>query len=359
MAFSNAEIAECLALVADEYTDHRKKALKSGSRAAFLWDEEAETVLERGGELTDLPKIGPWLSHLIEGWIESPPGRPAPSPLRHDFMTMSQAVAILADAPGWREELKGDLQMHSTYSDGGGSIADMAEAAEALGHEYISITDHSKGLKIAGGIDEETLAKQGAEIDAVNDELGGRGSRLRVLRSIEVNLNPQGEVDMEDDALDALDVIVGSFHSKLRVKEDQTERYVAALTNRHVNVLGHPRGRVYNFRLGLTADWPHVFAAAAENDTAIEINCYADRQDLNRELLEIAAASGCRFSLGTDSHSPRQLGNVRFGLAAAASVGIDRSRIVNFLPREDLLEWAGRRREDKRGKQAGKGPAPA
>lgn len=344
MGFTNRDVAECLALVADEYADHRKKALKSGSRAAFLWDEEAEDLLEQGRNLTELPKVGPWLSRLIQGWIEDPPGRPDPSPLRTDFMTMSEAVAILSDAPGWREELKGDLQMHSTYSDGYGSIADMAAAAEALGHEYISITDHSKGLKIAGGIDEPTLAKQGEEIAALNDELEGRGSRLRVLRSIEVNLDPRGEVDMDDGSLDALDVVVGSFHSKLRVKEDQTDRYVAALRNRHVNVLGHPRGRVYNFRLGLTADWPRVFAAAAETDTAVEINSYADRQDLNRDLLRIAAESGCRFSLGTDSHSPKQLSNVRFGLAAAASTGIDRSRIVNFLPREELLEWAGARR---------------
>ena len=344
MAFTNAAIAECLALVADEYADHRKKALKSGSRAAFLWDEEAADLHEQGRDLTELPKVGPWLAHLIRGWIEDPPGRPDPSPLRSDFMTMSQAVAILRDAPGWREELKGDLQMHSTYSDGYGSIAEMADAAEALGHEYISITDHSKGLKIAGGIDEATLARQASEIDEVNDALGGRGSHLRVLRSIEVNLNPGGEVDMDDGALDALDVVVGSFHSKLRLKDDQTDRYVAALRNRHVNVLGHPRGRVYNFRLGLTADWPRVFATAAETGTAIEINCYADRQDLNRELLRIAAQSGCRFSLGTDSHSPRQLANVRFGLAAASSVGIDRSRIVNFLPRADLIEWAGTRR---------------
>ena len=344
MPFSNADIAECLALVADEYADHRKKALKSGSRAAFLWDEEAEDLLEQGRDLTELRKVGPWLARLIGGWIEDPPDRPAPSPLRTDFMTMSQAVAIIAGTPEWRDELKGDLQMHSIYSDGYGSIAEMADAADALGHEYISITDHSKGLKIAGGIDEETLAKQGAEIESVNDELAGRGAKLRVLRSIEVNLNPQGEVDMEDAALDALDVVVGSFHSKLRVKEDQTERYLAALRNRHVNVLGHPRGRVYNFRLGLTADWPRVFDAAAETDTAVEINCYADRQDVNRGLLEIAASSGCRFSLGTDSHSPRQLSNVTFGLAAAASVGIDRSRIVNFLPREELLAWAARRR---------------
>ncbi|HEX2056754.1 MAG TPA: PHP domain-containing protein [Actinomycetota bacterium] len=344
MPFSNADIAECLALVADEYTDHRKRALKKASRAAFLWEEEAEAVLEEGRKLSELPRVGPWLAHLIEGWIEDPPGRPPPSPLRQDFMTISQAVEILEGAPEWRRDLKGDLQMHSTYSDGYGSIAEMADTAEALGHEYISITDHSKGLKVAGGIDETTLARQGAEIDAVNRVLTDRGARLRVLRSIEVNLNPQGEVDMDDDALDALDVVVGSFHSKLRVKEDQTERYVAALRNRHVNVLGHPRGRVYNFRLGLTADWPRVFAEAAETGTAVEINCYADRQDLNRDLLRVASASGCRFSLGTDSHSPKQLGNVLFGLAAAVSAGIDRSRIVNFLPREELLEWAARRR---------------
>ena len=340
MGLTNAEIAEYLALVADEYTDHRKKALKKGSRAAFMWDEEAEAVLAAGRPLTDLPRVGPWLAHLIRGWIDDPPGRPDTSPLRTDFMTMSHAVTVLEDAPEWQAELKGDLQMHSTYSDGGGAIAEMAAAADVLGHEYIGITDHSKGLKIAGGIDEETLARQAAEIDEVNDVLAGAGSDLHVLRSIEVNLNPQGEVDMEGAALRALDVVVGSFHSKLRVKEDQTDRYVAALHNPYVDILGHPRGRVYNFRLGLSADWPRVFAAAAENDKAVEINCYPDRQDLNRELLALANASGCRLSFGTDSHAPDQLGNIRLGLAAAITTGIDRSRIVNFMGRAELLEWA-------------------
>jgi putative hydrolase len=352
VAFTNAQIAECLALVSTEYADHRKSALKKASRAAFMWDEEAEAVLASGRSLDTLPRIGPWLARLVRGWIEDPPGIPEPSPLRHDFMTMSQALAVLDGAPGWREDLRGDLQMHSRYSDGGGTIAEMAAAAEELGHEYIAITDHSKGLKVAGGIDETMLARQADEIAAVDDALEGRGSKLRVLRSIEVNLNPQGEVDMDDAALDALDVVVGSFHSKLRVKEDQTERYVAALRNPHVNVLGHPRGRVYNFRLGLTADWPRVFDEAAANDVAIEINCYPDRQDLNRELLEVAKASGCRLSLGTDSHASYQLPNVRFGLAAAAGVGTDRSRIVNFLPRDELLEWA-RRRLDRPGRNTG------
>ncbi|MDQ3957327.1 MAG: PHP domain-containing protein [Actinomycetota bacterium] len=344
MSLTNAQIAECLALVADEYADHRKRALRKGSRAAFLWPEEAADVLEAGRSLTELPRVGPWLARLIKGWIESPPAAPAPSPLRRDFMTTSEALTVLESRPEWQAELRGDLQMHTTYSDGGGTVAEMADAAEALGHEYISITDHSKGLKIAGGIDESVLAQQADEIAAVNDALAARGARLRVLRSIEVNLNSQGEVDMEDAALMDLDLVVGSFHSKLRVKEDQTERYLAALANPHVNVLGHPRGRVYNFRLGLSADWPRVFDAAVETDTAVEINCYADRQDLNRELLVHAKASGCRLSLGTDSHAPRQLVNVRLGLAAAASVGIDRDRIVNFLPRERLLEWAAARR---------------
>jgi putative hydrolase len=340
VGFTNARIAECLALVAGEYTDHRKSALKKAARAAFMWDEEAEAVLEAGRSLTELPRVGPWLAHLIEGWIEEPPGQPETSPLRQDFMTMSEAVEILEGAPEWRDELKGDLQMHSTYSDGGGAIAEMAAVADELGHEYISITDHSKGLKIAGGIDEMMLRRQAAEIAEVNDVLAGSGSDLRVLRSIEVNLSPAGEVDMDEDAMRSLDVVVGSFHSKLRVKEDQTERYLAALANPLIDILGHPRGRVYNFRLGLRADWPRVFAAAAEHDKAIEINCYPDRQDLNRDLLRIAAESGCRLSLGTDSHAPYQLGNIRFGLAAAASVGIERSRIVNFMEREELLAWA-------------------
>jgi histidinol phosphatase-like PHP family hydrolase len=150
---------------------------------------------------------------------------------------------------------------------------------------------------------------------------------------------------MSEESLAALDLVTGSFHSSLRVKEDQTERYLAALRNPTIQILGHPRGRVYNFRLGLSADWPRVFAEAAALDKALEINCYPDRQDLNVDLLELARAAGTRISLGTDSHHPWQLAFIELGLAATLRAGIPAERIVNFMPLEELRAWVARARQ--------------
>src|SRR5207302_11469567 len=144
------------------------------------------------------------------------------------------------------------------------------------------------------------------EIAQLNAQLRSRDQKCFVLRSVEMNLNPQGEGDMEQDCLSTLDIVLGCFHSALRKKEDQTERYLAALRNPAIHILGHPRGRIYNFRLGLSADWARVFALAAQLDKAVEIDCYPDRQDLSIELLAIARKEGCRISMGTDSHGPSQ-----------------------------------------------------
>src|SRR5205085_5583825 len=140
-------------------------------------------------------------------------------------------------------------------------------------------------------------------------------AKTKVLSSIEMNLNPRGEGDMDPPALAALDIVLGSFHSALRTKEDQSPRYLAALRNGDVQILGHPRGRIYNYRLGLKADWSRVFAGAAKLGKAVEIDCYPDRQDLNLRLLKIARDEGTRVSLGTDSHHPWQLEFIELGLA--------------------------------------------
>src|SRR5205807_7216588 len=131
--------------------------------------------------------------------------------------------------------------------------------ASRAAYEYIAITDHSKGLSIANGINEAKLKRQSAEIEAVNSEMQTNAKSLSVLHSIEMNLNPLGEGDMEPVALRSLDIVLGSFHSALRRKDDQTERYLAALGNPHIQILGHPRGRIYNYRSGLRADWETVF----------------------------------------------------------------------------------------------------
>lgn len=182
--------------------------------------------------------------------------------------------------------------MHTQWSDGSGSIQEMAEAASDPGYGYIAITDHSKGLKIAGGIDEQQLQQQAAEIESVNQALENDGRPPGVLQSVELNLNPAGGGDMTQESLRRLDLVLGCFHSSLRKKEDQTARYIAALRNPDIQILGHPRGRIYNFRLGLNADWPRVFAVAAELDKAVEIDSYPDRQDLSLDLIKMAKQAG-------------------------------------------------------------------
>jgi DNA polymerase (family 10) len=132
----------------------------------------------------------------------------------------------------------------------------------------------------------------------------------------------------------------------LRQKKDQTERYVAALRNPDIQILGHPRGRIYNYRLGLTAEWARVFDFAAELDKAVEIDAYPDRQDLSLELVKIAKKSGCRISLGTDSHDPLQLRFMEYALASAMKAGFKRERILNFMSPQELITWAATVREN-------------
>jgi len=345
-SLTNSEISELLAAEGDHATQPLRRALRRASRKAFLWPEEAAHLYQEGRSLQELAGIGPYLERMLRRWIERPPAIPDPPELRQNFLTWTAAQSILQKDTSWRLALKGDLQMHSVWSDGSGSIQEMADTGNAMGYEYIAITDHSKGLKIADGINEELLQQQSLEIAEVNHVLASNGQKLRVLRSVELNLTPTGAGDMSHESLRQLDLVLGCFHSSLRKMDEQTERYLAALRNSDIQILGHPRGRIYNFRIGLKADWARVFATAAELDKAVEIDAYPDRQDLSLDLIRLAKKAGCRISIGTDSHGPSQLRFIQYGLAAARKAGIDRSRILNFMTRDELLAWANRVREN-------------
>lgn len=345
---TNSDIAELLAREAETAKMPAQKALRRASRRALFWPEEAATLLRQGRSLTELAAVGPYLGSLIKRWIEAPPPVPEPPPMRRSFLTLTAARDVLAKKAAWLRGIKGDLQMHTTWSDGEGSIREMADAATGRSYEYIAITDHSKGLKIANGINEEQLEQQAREIALVNDNLRSRKERLVVLRSVELNLNPGGEGDMAFGCLRNLDLVLGCFHSSLRKTDDQTERYLAALRNPAIQILGHPRGRIYNFRVGLTADWPRVFDLAAELDKAVEIDAYPDRQDLNIELVRLAKKAGCRISFGTDSHGPSQLGFMEYAAATALLAGVRQDRILNYMSRDELVSWVANVRENSR-----------
>jgi histidinol phosphatase-like PHP family hydrolase len=339
---SNSEIAELLAVRAAGMKHPLSRAFKRASRSAILWPEEASAVVKAGKPLSVLPRIGPYLEKVVKEWLSGEEGvQERTPPVRENFIFRTDARKLLARNTSWPEELKGDLQMHTVWSDGSGTISEMAEAAMERSYEYIAITDHARGLKIAGGINENEIDEQVKEIDAVNRSLMmKRGNNFRVLRSIELNISATGEADLSTECLKKLDIVLGAAHSALRKSEDQTKRYISALHIRGLHILGHPRGRIYNFREGLNADWGRIFKEAASLDKAVEIDSYPDRQDLDTETLKLAKKAGCRISLGTDSHHPWQLEFIELGLAAATKAKIPRARILNFMPLDRLLTWA-------------------
>jgi histidinol phosphatase-like PHP family hydrolase len=343
---SNTDIAELLAKEAERETGILSRAFRRAARSAFLWPENVIDLAAQSRSLTELRGIGPFIEKQIRQWLDKPPPLSAKIPaIRQDFISLAEAKQLLARKPAWAKNLRGDLQMHTRWSDGSGTIAEMADAAKNRLYEYIAITDHSKSLKIAGGIDERALKKQEGEIARLNILTSRSDGKLTVLRSVEMNLNLRGEGDMLPQSLSSLDIVLGSFHSSLRITQDQTDRYLAALRNPNIQILGHPRGRIYNYRIGLKADWSRVFAEASELDKAVEIDCYPDRQDLNVGLLKVAREHGTRISIGTDAHHPWQLQFIELGLAAALNAKVSSHQIVNFMSISDLRNWVKHTRQ--------------
>jgi DNA polymerase (family 10) len=309
-----------------------------------MWPEEAAALVESGRSLTELRSVGPFTAHFIAGWLREPPDPPIPVPLRDGFITYARARTIVAAHPEWDAVARADHQMHTDETDGSSTIEEMAAAAAEIGRERIAITDHSKTLRITNGMDEARLVAQGEHIAAVNAPRSGP----LVLRSIEMDLTPEGAGDMDPAALARLDLVLGAFHSKLRLKDDQTARYLRALDNPDIQVLAHPRGRIYNFRAGLSCDWERVARHAAETGTALEIDAYPDRQDLDVDRLRIVAAERAWVSIGTDAHTPSELVFLDIGIAAAILAGIPRERVLNFLSVRELASQVGLVRATKK-----------
>ena len=262
--------------------------------------------------------------------------------LRAGFISQAAAEAALAEPlPGHLVSLasfRGDFQIHSTYSDGGQTLEQIVETGLALGHEVAAVTDHSYGLPVARGMSMEAGARQHAEIDRLNAAYDGR---FRLLKGIEANIRADGSLDMQDDELRQFDLVVAAPHSALRSTADQTARMVAAVRHPLVQILGHPRGRRFNTRAGVLADWPRVFAEAARSRVAIEIDGYPDRQDVDHSLAADALAAGCIFALDSDAHSPQERLFTRMAIAHARLAGIPADRVVNCWSDRAIADWAG------------------
>ncbi len=238
------------------------------------------------------------------------------------------------------EGIKGDLHVHSNWSDGGFSIERIALEAKSLGYKYIAITDHSKSVKIAHGLDEERLLKQMEEIESLNERLKG----IRILKGIEVDILPDGSLDLSDEVLSKLDWVVASIHS--RFNEDATERLIAAIRNPYVCCIGHPSGRMLFQRDGYPVDWDRVFEEAAKTGTCLEINAHQDRLDLNDLLVKRAKEFGVKFAIGTDAHHIGQFWMMKLGIGVARRGWLTVDDVVNYWSYRKLKSFVNKKRRE-------------
>jgi putative hydrolase len=259
--------------------------------------------------------------------------------LRRHFLSRAEVRRVLSDpaiAGPTLQQYRGDLQMHSEWSDGSSSVHDIAEACLERGYQYAAVTDHSYGLKIAGGMSMAEAAQQRAAIDEVNTRYR---HRFRLLQGIEANIDPTGQLDLSDQEAGTFDVVLAAPHSRLRRNEDQSDRMLTAVAHPAVRILAHPRGRITGSRAGVIANWDAVFAAAAQRGVAIEIDGDPARQDLDYTLASRALEAGCVFALDSDAHTNTQLSYAETAVAHARLAGIPAERVVNCWPFDRLLAW--------------------
>ncbi|MFZ4719247.1 MAG: PHP domain-containing protein [Ilumatobacteraceae bacterium] len=281
------------------------------------------------GTLTDLDGIGDSSATVIREAL-------AGSTVYLDTLDAKTQVRMTEGGARYRQALRGDLHLHSRWSDGGATIEAMAATAIALGHEYMVLTDHSPRLTVAHGLSAERLAQQLADVAELNRQL----APFRILTGIEVDILEDGTLDHSDEVLSQLDVVVASVHSKLRMDGQQmTERMVRAVASPHVDILGHCTGRLIGKRDPSSFDPDYVFAACAAFHTAVEINSRPERLDPPRPLLQIAVDHGCWFSIDSDAHSTGQLEWQPLGCDRAAEVGVPIDRIINTFALDELLRW--------------------
>lgn len=310
---------------------HRVMAYRN---AADIVEALTDSERERhgaAGSWQSLPGIGPKTAKVI---AQSLAGR------EPDTLIELRSAASDLGGGELRAALRGDLHVHSNWSDGSAPIEEMMLTARRLGHEYCALTDHSPRLTVANGLSPERLRKQ---LDVI-DELREQVAPMRILTGIEVDILDDGSLDQEPELLDRLDVVVASVHSKLSMDApSMTRRMVRAVSDPHTDVLGHCTGRLVTGNRGVRPesafDAEKVFTACRDHHTAVEINSRPERRDPPTRLLTLARDIGCLFAIDTDSHAPGQLDFLGYGAQRALDTGVPADRIVNTWPADTLLDW--------------------
>ncbi|WP_088042954.1 DNA polymerase/3'-5' exonuclease PolX [Bacillus sp. EAC] len=231
-------------------------------------------------------------------------------------------------------DIKSDIHMHSTWSDGGYSIEEMAEACRAKGYRYIAITDHSQYLKVANGLTPERLWKQKEEIQRINQKY----TDFTILHGVEMDILPDGSLDYDDDVLRSMDFVIASIHSSFSQDEETIMmRLINAMNNPYVSMIGHPTGRKIGRRAGYKVNAEKLIAVAKETGTILELNANPNRLDLNKDMLIMAQEAGVKISINTDAHNLEMLEHMTVGVSAAKKAWLKRENIVNTFELHELL----------------------
>jgi DNA polymerase (family 10) len=231
-------------------------------------------------------------------------------------------------------DLRGDVHMHTTETDGRATLEEMAEAARGLGYDYIAITDHSKAMAMSNGLDEERAVAFSRRCR----DLNANGLGIHVFSGLECDIRRDGSMDLAEDALAELDVVIGSVHSHMNLEyTEMTDRLLRALESPNLRILGHATGRILLQRDGYPFDFDRVAAEAAHRGVAFEINASPERLDVHGPLLRIAKAKGCKFVIATDAHHPKHLANMRYGVLMARRGWLTADDILNTRGREQFL----------------------
>ena len=263
-----------------------------------------------------------------------------PPELREDAGELAAAAAGTLPDLVRLDQLRGDLQMHTTWSDGRTDLETMVAACAARGYAYCAITDHGPGLPVVQGLDASALRAQHREVAAVQ----ARHPEIRVLHALELDVMEDGSFPLSGEDLGPLDLVLAAVHTRLKLpREAQTERYLRALDHPRVAILAHPTTRRLGRRGRVDADWDAILAKAAARGVAVEANGSPERLDLDGALLRRARALGCRVVVSTDAHSVRELDNLRWGVDQARRGWLTAADIVNALPLPELLSWLGPR----------------
>jgi DNA polymerase (family 10) len=263
-----------------------------------------------------------------------------PPELREDRGEIAAAAAHKLPKRVDLKDIRGDLHVHTAESDGKNTLREMAEAARALGYEYLAITDHSKHVTIANGLDARRLGEQIKAIDKLNAQIKG----IRILKSIELDILADGSLDLRDAILAELDFTVCAIHYKFDLNEaEQTERVLRAMDNRHFNISAHPTGRLLGERAAYPIDLERILKAAGERGCCIELNAHATRLDIDDHFCRLAKQLGVKVALGTHAHSIDGLQSMKYGVGQARRGWLEPRDVLNTRPLEELLKLFARR----------------